>query len=268
MRGERPTHPELLDWLSHEFIRLGWSRKSMIRMIVTSATYRQSSVHRPDLDRSDPTNRLLHRQNRYRVEAEIVRDTHLSASGLLENRIGGPGVFPPIPKDLAKITFRSQLPWKTSVGPDRYRRGMYTFYKRSVPHPNLSTFDCPDASATTIERGISNTPVQALATLNNEVFVESARALARRVLKGASGGDVPRLTRAFRLCVARSPGEEEIRRLRELLETARAWYLRNPGDADKLVDTYGCEGIPVPESAAWTAVTNVLFNLDEFLTRE
>ena len=268
VRGEPPAHPGLLDWLADEFIRGGWSRKSMIRLIVTSAAYRQSSRHRPDLAGRDPTNRLVHRQNRFRVEAEIVRDIHLSASGLLVDRIGGPGVFPPISKDLIKITFRSRLPWKTSVGADRHRRGMYTFYKRSVPHPNLSTFDCPDAGATSVARDISNTPVQALATLNNEVFVEAAQALARRVLSSRFQADADRLDYAFRLCVARHPGKTEIGRLTEFLKTARAWYRQNPAEAEKMTGAYGSEKVSHAESAAWTAVANVLLNLDEFLTRE
>src|SRR5262249_25514144 len=147
----------------------------------------QSSRHRPELAQSNPQNRLLHRQNRFRVEGEIVRDLHLVAGGLLAPRIGGPSVFPPISKDLEKISFRSQLSWPTSTGPDRYRRGMYTFFKRSLPEPNLVVFDCPDPSAAAVQRGSSNTPLQALTTLNNEVFFEAAQAMGRRVLR--SGHD-------------------------------------------------------------------------------
>ena len=132
-RGEPPTHPELLDWLAGELLIRGWSRKALIRQIVSSATYRQSSQQRRELAALDPQNRLLARQNRFRVEAEIVRDLHLAAGGLLDRRIGGPSVFPPLGAEFVKITFRSQLPWKTSPGGDRYRRGMYTFFKRSRP---------------------------------------------------------------------------------------------------------------------------------------
>jgi mono/diheme cytochrome c family protein len=254
-RGEPPTHPELLDWLAGEFVRQGWSRKQVIRLIVTSAAYRQSSRHRPDLAQVDPQNRLLHRQNRFRVEAEIVRDLHLAAGGLLAPRIGGPGVFPPVPKDLQKISFRSQLAWPTSTGPDRYRRGMYTFFKRSLPEPNLVVFDCPDASAATLQRSASNTPLQALTTLNHEVFFEAAQATARRVLQSNLSTDEERVARAFRLALARRPTERERDRLLDLLQTNRAWY-------------QGQEGAPSAETAAWVATLNVLLNLDEFITRE
>ena len=145
-RGEPPTHPGLLDWLASELLTRGSSRKELIRKIVSSAAYRQASHQRPELAVLDPDNRLLARQNRVRVEAEIVRDLQLAAGGLLDQTIGGPSVFPPLGEEFIKITFRSQLPWKTSTGGDRYRRGMYTFFKRSVPYPDLMLFDCPDAS--------------------------------------------------------------------------------------------------------------------------
>jgi hypothetical protein len=182
VRGDKPTHPQLLDWLASEFRRCKWSRKSMIRLIVGSATYRQNSRHRPELADVDPENHRLYRQNRFRMPAEVIRDLNLAASGLLARRIGGPSVFPPMPAAIAKLSYSNKFQWSTSVGSDRYRRGMYTFFKRTAPHPTLMTFDCPDANTSCVKRSVSNTPLQALALLNNEVFVEAAQGLARRVL--------------------------------------------------------------------------------------
>jgi hypothetical protein len=276
--GEPPTHPELLDWLAAEFAapthrspltpHEPWSRKALIRLIVTSAAYRQSSRHRPELAQVDPRNRLLHRQNRFRVEAEIVRDLHLAASGLLARKIGGPSVFPPIPADLAKISFRSELPWRASQGEDRYRRGMYTFFKRSLPDPNLAVFDCPDANAALPRRNASNTPTQALATMNNEVYVEAARAMARRLLETPFATDEERLTYAVRLSVARPPRPGELNRLRDLLIESRAWYRERAEDAAKMVENYQPKNVPAPEAAAWVVAAGTILNLDEFITRE
>ena len=253
VRGERPTHPELFDWLSTEFIRREWSVKSMVRLIATSSTYRQSSRHRPELVDRDPQNLLLHRQNRWRVEAEIVRDVTLSASGLLSRKIGGPSVFPPMPADIAALSYANNFKWKNSEGEDRYRRGMYTYFKRTAPYPGLTTFDCPDGNTTCVQRRQSNTPLQALTALNNEVFSEAARALAKR----AMGKD---LDTAFRLCVARPPSASERERLEKLLKTGREWYRGHEEEAKKLAGDV--------ETAAWTATARVLLNLDEFLTRE
>jgi hypothetical protein len=267
VRGEPPTHPELLDWLSGQF-RSRWSRKHIIRLIVTSATYRQSSRHRPELLKSDPQNRLLHRQNRFRVEAEIVRDLHLVAGGLLAPRIGGPSVFPPISKDLERISFRSQLSWPTSTGPDRYRRGMYTFFKRSLPEPNLVAFDCPDASAAAVQRGTSNTPLQALATLNNDVFFEAVQAMARRIMQSAPGTDEARVAFAFQVALARQPTDRERDRLLVLLRTSRHWYRAHEEEASRTAGVYRPEGASAAETASWVATANILLNLDEFIMRE
>ncbi|MEX0715029.1 MAG: PSD1 and planctomycete cytochrome C domain-containing protein [Planctomycetaceae bacterium] len=269
VRGEAPTHPELLDWLADEFRRLGWSRKQFIRTIVVSATYRQSSAHRAELSERDPTNRLLHRQNRFRVEAEIVRDVYLAASGLLSKKIGGPSVFPPMPPDVAALSYANNFKWNTSKGEDRYRRGMYTFFKRTAPHPALMTFDCPDANTTKVERDRSNTPLQALTTLNNEVFLEAAQSLARRVLnaEGATS-DADRLTLAFRLCTSRPPDDYELQRLTDLLEIHRAHYREHPDDAKKLAREQKSQDFGTEEMAAWTATARILLNLDEVITRE
>jgi hypothetical protein len=263
--GETPTHPELLDWLATEFVRLNWSRKDMIRLIVASAAYRQSSSHRPELAQVDPENRLLHRQNRSRVEAETVRDLYLAAGGLLSAKIGGPSVFPPFPQELTKIDFRSDMKWNTSQGEDRYRRGMYTFFKRTLPDPNLTTFDCPDASATAVQRSVSNTPLQALATLNNEVFVEAAQALAARLMETLPGDE--RLSAAFQICLGRPPSAREEARFMSLFAESREWYERHPKEAALMAGRALREGATA-EAAAWTATVSMILNLDEFITRE
>lgn len=264
--GEPPTHTELSDWLAYELLHGGWSRKRLIREIVTSATYRQSSAHRADMAGIDPDNRLLHRQNRLRVEGEIVRDLHLAAAGLLTRKIGGESVYPPFPQDLTKIDFRSDQVWPTSTGGDRYRRGMYTFFKRTLPHPNLTAFDCPQAEATLVQRNVSNTPLQALTTLNDEVFFEAAQATARRIL--THGTDEARIRLAVRIGLSRSPTPQERAILLDLLAQNRTWFAQHPDDARQVAG----EGLPEDadpvEAAAFTATISMLLNLDEFITRE
>lgn len=282
-RGEKPTHPRLLDWLARQYMQgVGnsktrihnpaskpWSRKALIKLIVMSATYRQSSRHRDDLVTVDPQNRLLARQNRFRVEAETVRDIFLAASGLLSKKIGGPSVFPPMPADVAALSYAGNFRWNTSKGPDRYRRGMYTFFKRTAPHPNLVTFDCPDSNTTNVERRTSNTPLMALTTLNNIVFVESSQAMAKRVLtENGLDGDNAKLRRIFRLCVAREPASEETAAFAKLLNTARDWYGKHPQDAAKLVGGYQPKSVKASEAAAWVTVSRMMMNMDEFVTRE
>ena len=254
VRGEKPTHPELLDWLASEFIARGWSRKEMLRLMMTSATYRQRSEVRPELAEIDPLNTLLARQNRIRVEGEIVRDLHLAASGLLTGKIGGPSVFPPMPPEIAALSYAGNFKWTDATGDDAHRRGMYTFFKRTAPHPDLTTFDCPDANLSAIKRGVSNTPLQALTTLNAQAFAEAAQALAKRLLAEPLADDDARLTRAFRLAVARPPQPRELAALRTLLAKARAHYA--PA-ADHEA-----------EPAAWTATVRIVLNTDEFITRE
>jgi mono/diheme cytochrome c family protein len=254
VRGDKPTHPELLDWLASEFIARHWSRKQMLRLILTSATYRQRSEVRPELTEIDPLNLLLARQNRIRVEGEIVRDLHLAASGLLAAQIGGPSVFPPMPPEIAALSYANNFKWTDSKDEDRYRRGMYTFFKRTAPHPDLTTFDCPDANLTAIKRGVSNTPLQALTTLNAQTFAEAAQAMAKRVLAEPLADDEARLTRAFRLAVTRPPQARELTALAQLLEKARAHY--------------GSSADPKNELAAWTATVRIVLNMDEFITRE
>jgi hypothetical protein len=268
VRGESPTHPKLLDYLAWHFPRdMRWSRKRLIKMIVMSATYRQSSHHRPQLQDIDPTNRLLARQNRVRVEAEVVRDLHLSVGGLLSEKVGGPSVYPPLPPGVAELSYANNFKWNTSEGEDRYRRGLYTFFKRTSPHPTLICFDCPDSNTTRLARDSSNTPLQALATLNNAVFNEAAQAATRRVLTEVEGGDRQRLTYALRLCIARQPTGDEVQRFHELLESARDYYDTHEQDAALLTERHSASGISAAENAAWVVTMRMIMNLDEFIVR-
>jgi len=268
VRGDPPTHPGLLDWLAWQYPReMKWSRKELIKVIVMSATYRQASTHRPGLQETDPTNSLLARQNRFRVEAEIVRDMNLAIGGLLDRTVGGPSVFPPLPPGVAELSYANNFKWKTSEGTSAYRRGMYTFFKRTSPHPTLVSFDCPDSNTTRIQREVSNTPLQALVTLNNGVFTESAQALARRVL-AEDGDDRQRLARAIRLCITRIPSDAEIDRFESLLNDSRAYYEQNIEDAEKLTNRYRSEQVDIRENAAWVATVRMILNLDEFIVRD
>jgi hypothetical protein len=266
-RGQPPTHPELLDWLSGQLINRGWSRKDLIRQIVTSATYRQASRHRPELAAVDPQNTLLARQNRIRVEAEVFRDLHFAAGGLLTSKIGGPSVFPPLGAEFVKITFRSELPWKTSTGEDRYRRGMYTFFKRSVPYPDLMIFDCPDASTAVVQRAVSNTPLQALTSLNSETCLEAARGLAAQVNGRVAEKDSQRVEWMFRACLTRPVTAAEAEKFVQLHRTHRQWYETHPDDAAAMAMGLASEKGAV-DAAALVATANILMNLDEFVTRE
>ena len=235
VRGELPEYPDLLDWLGAEFRRLGWSRKALIRMIVHSSAYQQASAHREDLAVRDPNNLLLARQNRFRVEAEITRDLCLSISGLLSPKVGGPSVFPPMPPEIAALSYANNFKWTNSKGEDRYRRGMYTYFKRTAPHPNLTAFDCPDSNTTSVKRGTSNTPLQALTMLNNEVYFETARAFAERIARLPAADDRERVSQALRFCIARVPGTDEVERFLKLLNESRAWYEKNPEASKELI---------------------------------
>lgn len=236
LQASPPTHPELLDWLATEFLRT-WSLKHIHRLIVSSATYRQSSKVRPELTTIDPNNKLLARQNRLRLDAEIVRDVSLAASGLLNRKIGGPSVFPPQPVGVMTLG-QVKREWKPSAGPDRYRRGMYTFFWRATPHPGLMVFDSADGFSTCTRRLRSNTPLQALTLLNDEAFYECAHALAKRVTREEANSP-ERIDYAFQLCISRPPAADERERLLDLLLTTD-----------------------------WPTVARVVLNLDETITRE
>jgi len=260
-QGALPTHPELLDWLAAEFIESKWDVKRIHRLILNSATYRQSSQRRADLEKADPDNRLVARQHRLRLEAEIVRDSGLAASGLLTRKIGGPSVFPPQP---ANAMSASQLKktWPTSTGEDRYRRGLYTFFYRITPHPALTVFDQPNATQACTRRNRSNTPLQALTLLNDQAYHEFAQAFATRILREAPPTDSDRLDHAFRRSVSRPPSASERDRLLRLLHLERDEFSTKPEEAKLLT------GKPDPDLAAWTALSRVLLNTDEFITRE
>ncbi len=281
-RGDPPSHPQLLDWLAvtfrssgdlpcspiHSQSGCGWSRKALIRLIVTSAAYRQASRGRPELSERDPENIWLARQNRFRLEAEIVRDVHLAASGLLNPEIGGASFRPHLPDDLKALGSAGAFTWVDDAGPVTHRRGMYIFAQRTVPYPTPATFDQADPSDCCPRRERSNTPLPALTLLNNSVFVECAHGLARRVQaeKGASARD--QIALGFELCLGRQPGREELGRLQKLYEDELCLFRKDPPAAGSLAGKAGPEGDEQVKAAALALVAQTLMNLEEFLTRE
>lgn len=238
----------------------------MHRLIVTSATYRQSSRARRDLDLIDPYNKLLARQNRFRLDAEIVRDVELSASGLLSEKVGGPSVYPPIPDGVMTLG-QAVREWKISPGADRYRRGMYTFFYRATPPPELMVFDQPESTSACTRRMRSNTPLQSLTLLNDVGFVEFAQGLALRLLKEVPQSEDERIVRAFKLCLSRAPKSDEQQRVKELLSQQLLSY-QSADDARSLLSKTIPANTDVKQLAAWTTVSRVLLNLDETITRE
>ncbi len=264
VRGDPPSHAELLDWLAVEFQQRQWSIKDMLRVMVTSRTYRQSSQARPELAVRDPNNALLARQARLRLSAETVRDSALAVSGLLSRTLGGPSVRPPQPESVSKEGYDNK--WVPSTGADRYRRGIYTFIQRTSPFGQFVTFDLPDTSRSCARRERSNTPLQALTLLNDPVFVEAAQALASRVLREARGTSEQRLDLTFRLTLSRIPKSDESRRLLVYFSEQRAAFATDANAARTLTADAG-EANPA-EHAAWTALCSVLLNLDEFVNRE
>jgi hypothetical protein len=251
-RGALPDHAELLDWLATEVVRQGWSLKRLCRLIVTSATYRQSA--RGPRDR-DPANVLLARGPRFRLEAEMIRDQALAVAGLLDRTMYGPPVFPPQPAGLWQIVYNGE-DWKTSEGSDRYRRALYTFWRRTSPYPSLTTFDAPSREVCVSRRIRTNTPLQAFVTLNDPAFFEAARGLARRMKAHAQP-----VTRGFRLCVARAPTAAERAVLMDLVRSELAHFRSDAAAARRVA------GADDAELAAWTVAANVLLNLDETLSR-
>jgi hypothetical protein len=271
-QGEKPSHPELLDWLAAEFrdpTKLNWSLKRLHRLIVTSATYRQSSAVRPDLLQRDPLNILLARQSRLRLEAELLRDSALAVSGLLYREVGGPSVRPPQPPGISELTYAGAAKWVESTAPKKYKRGLYIWFQRTSPYPMLMTFDSPDANVCVVRRERSNTPLQALTLLNDAVFVEAAQALAARILLARQGDSPPhQIDYAVKLCLGRSPTPEERTRLLTLLKELRSLAADNPSEANKLVGATPVKGISAETQAAWVALSRTLLNLDEFVTRD
>ena len=239
MQSEKPTHPKLLDWLASEFMDNGWSMKHIVRLIVTSAAYRQSSDSRPDLNTVDPSNHLIARQSRFRLPAELLRDSALQVSGLLNDAIGGESIKPPQPEGVADLQY--SMKWEETKDRSKYRRGIYVFVQRSATYPLLMSFDAPDRTVSCARRETSNTPLQALNLMNDPVFVEAAQALAARILQQP---EASRIDFAFRLCYARSPSPRERDTILTYLEQRR------------------------PLEAGWFGASRALINADEFLTRE
>ena len=265
--GDRPTHPELLDWLAAEYMQRGWSTKQMIRLMVTSATYRQSSNARPDIAAKDPLNTLLARQSRLRLPAELIRDEALFAGGLLDMRIGGPSVRPPQPKGVAELSYAGSVKWNESTGPDRYRRGLYILFQRTVPYPQLMNFDEPNSNLSCTRRERTNTPLQALNLLNDPVFLEAAQGLAFRIMRESSGPFRDRLNFAYQVAIGRPPTTREAERMGKFFDDTTRDLTSNPQTVTALFPNQ-LEGIPQSEAAAWVELSRVLLNLDEFITRD
>jgi hypothetical protein len=275
LQSEAPSHPELLDWLAIEFMEHGWSLKWLHRQIVSSATYQQSSRVTPELLARDPENRLLARGPRFRLEAEAVRDVALAASGLLNCEVGGPPAYPPAPEFLfvPPASYGPKV-WKEEQDGDRYRRALYTFRFRSVPYPVLQTFDAPNGEFACVRRVRSNTPLQALATLNEPLFLEAARSLALKALQDGGANDAERLTYIFRRCLNRNPDTHEASTLLGLVAKQRDHFCQpdaKPWDLAANDPAYPPSlpsGTTPVDAAAWTVISRVVLNLDETITKE
>lgn len=274
MQGDWPSHPELLDWLARHFVDSGWNVKALMKEMVLSSTYRQDSSASPELLARDPENRLLARGPRFRLPAELIRDEALEISGLLKNRLGGPSVFPYQPEGLYKgIVVAADYPgtkYVESKGDDLYRRSLYTFWKRTVPNPAMTVFDAPDREFCVVRRATTNTPLQALTLLNDPTFVEAARKLAERSIH--EGGSTPdsHLAFAFRLATGRAPDDRETAILRKKLDEMLTAYRADPKGALALVSVGASPRdtkTPVTDLAAYTAVANMILNLDEVITK-
>jgi len=265
--GDKPSHPELLDWLAVDFMDHGWDMKRMVRMMVTSAAYRQSSKLRPELAAKDPDNSLVARQSRLRLSAELIRDQALAASGLLNTAVGGKSVHPPQPAGVAELSYGKSGKWPESTGPDRYRRGLYIHFQRTSPYPELTNFDAPNANIACSRRQRSNTPLQALNLLDDVVFFEAAQALAYRLVREAPKDFRRRLNYGYELTLARPPTPSETERLGKYFDQQMSSLSKEPAEARELFPT-PVEGVAPAEVAAWVGVSRVLLNLDEFITRE
>lgn len=269
IQGEQPSHPELLDWLAIE-LRHDWDVKSLLRKVVASETYRQSSRVTPESLAKDPRNRLLSRGVRFRLEAEMVRDQALAISGLLSHKLRGPSVFPPQPAGLWQAAFNGERTWTTSMGEDKYRRGLYTFWRRTTPYPSMTTFDATSRETCAVRRFRTNTPLQAFVTMNDPVYVEASQALARRILTEGGASPAERAAFGLRLCLTRPPSESQIQSLVALYESELTHYQSDPAAADPIA-TQPLGPLPAgmnpAEAATWTVVANVLLNMDGVLMR-
>lgn len=276
-RGVTPTHPKLLDWLALEFRNNGWSRKELIKTIMMSKTYRQSSRHRLELEKMDPNNDYLFRQNRIRLDAELIRDIFLQVAGLLDRKVGGPSVFPPLPPDVAAQSYANNFKWATSKNGNQYRRGLYTFFKRTAPHPNLILFDCTDSNSTISQRMVSNTPLQALATLQNQVFMDASRNFGKRLFERQTK-DRLSLSEAINLGLIMTlsrpaHGDSETQSLEKLFQQSKIYYLKNKEMAAKLCDRLAGNSNTDTDTdhnvnlASWIVVSRAILNLDEVINR-
>jgi hypothetical protein len=274
VQGELPSHPELLDWLATEVIRTGWDVKATQRLIVTSATYRQSSRIAPELRERDPENRLLARGPRFRLDAELVRDNALAIAGLLVPTIGGSSAKPYQPKGIWEdVAYGGEFTAQRYVqdsGDNLYRRSMYTFWKRQAPPPDMSVFDAPSREVCTARRTRTNTPLQALALLNDPQYVEAARALAQRIMTHAGAGPAERLAYGFKLATARRPNAQEASILLDVYIHQLEEYRAKPEDAVKLLsvgESARDTDLDSCELAAWSTVASMILNLDETITK-
>jgi hypothetical protein len=269
-QGTLPTHPELLDWLACELRDGEWNVKALLKTMVMSATYQQSSRVTPELLAKDPRNRLLARAPRRRLEAETIRDQALAFGGLLSRKIGGPSVYPPQPDGLWRVAFDGKRDYPTSMGEDRYRRGLYTVWRRTIPYPSMATFDAPSRETCTFRRLPTNTPLQAYVTLNDPVYVEAAQALGRRLMREGGQSVEARIRFGLKLVLGRPAEKGQVATLKKLFETELNHYRENEKDALKLAtEPLGKlpDGLNTAEAAAWTVVANVLLNLDGVLVK-
>ncbi|MCA9088853.1 MAG: PSD1 domain-containing protein [Planctomycetaceae bacterium] len=267
-QGERPTHPELLDWLAVEFMDHNWSMKHIHRQIVLSATYQQDSRVTDDAQERDPQNSLLARGPRFRLSAEAIRDNALAISGLLSNRIGGPPVYPPQPANIWRHVGRNAPKYETDTDDDRFRRGIYVVWRRSAPYPSFVNFDAPDRGACVVLRSRTNTPLQALTLLNDPAYVEMALAFGRNLATTENATDRERIELAFLRCLARTPTSEESDVLIDFLKSERSRNRQNPQAAESLISKkWRASKIDLSEQVAWFGVANILLNLDETITR-
>jgi hypothetical protein len=271
VQGDNPSHPELLDWLATEFIRNGWNVKEIVRLIVTSATYRQSSTASPQLRARDPENRLLARGPRFRVDAEVVRDTALAMSGLLLEKEGGHAVKPFEPAGLWEaVSFNNSQKYVPDKGEGQYRRSLYTYWKRQSPPPNMLLFDAPTREYCVVRRPRTNTPLQALALLNDQQFVEASRAFAQRILFEGGASTEDRIRFGFRVATARQPKADEIRILKGVLVEQLAQFRKDQEAAGKLLGVGAFKAnssLDRSELAAWATLASMLLNLDESVTK-
>ncbi|HMO35819.1 MAG TPA: DUF1553 domain-containing protein, partial [Gemmatales bacterium] len=271
-QGELPSHPELLDYLAWRYQHeLQWNTKAILRELVTSATYRQSSKVTADRLEKDPQNRLLSRGPRFRLEAEMIRDQALALSGLLSRKVGGPSVFPRQPDGLWQAAFNGERTWMTSRREDRYRRGLYTFWRRTIPYPSMAAFDAPSRELCQVRRTRSNTPVQAFVTLNDPVYVEAAQALARLIVREGGTTLQERIHYGLKRVLCRPPTVQEMDVLKALHQDEyKRQQAANPDEVKKLAsEPLGAipEGMDPVDLATWTVLANVLLNLDAVLNK-